>query len=106
MAKEKKPKDEATPSAATPAETLTPAAEAAAPAPAASEAPKPESTKPSAGPAPDAPKKKKAAGVAPRRGKKLLNHLKNVAQKVKTTGALPLKQAVAMLKSLKRAKFD
>jgi len=108
MAKEKKPKDDATPSAAPPAETPNPSAEATAPAPAASEAAKAESTtpKPSAGPAPDAPKKKKAAGVAPRRGKKLRNHLKNVAQKVKTTGALPLKQAIAMLKTLKRAKFD
>lgn len=103
MAKEKKPKEDETPSATPPAETPAPVEAAAADTPK-PEAPKPST--PSAGPAPDAPKKKKRAGVAPRRGKKLRNHLKNVAQKVKTTGAMPLKQAVAMLKSLKRAKFD
>lgn len=99
MAKETKPTDDETPSAAPPTESPTPTE--AAPAAGA-----PKSSAPSAGPAPDAPKKKKRAGVAPRRGKKLRNHLKNVAQKIKTTGALPLKQAVAMLKGMKRAKFD
>lgn len=99
MAKEKKPQEDEAPSAASPAETPAPTEVAAA-----AEAPKPST--PSASPAPDAPKKKKRAGVAPRRGKKLRNHLKNVAQKIKTTGALPLKQAVAMLKGMKRAKFD
>ena len=54
----------------------------------------------------DAPKKKKKPGVAPRRGKKLRNHLKNVASKLKATPALPVKQAIAELKKLKRAKFD
>ena len=54
----------------------------------------------------DAKKKKKKPGVAPRRGKKLRNHLKNVASKLKATPALPVKQALVELKKLKRAKFD
>lgn len=53
-----------------------------------------------------APKKKKPAGVCPPRGKKLRNLIRNNEKKVKDAGALPLKQAVALLKSLKRAKFD
>ena len=47
-----------------------------------------------------------AAGVAPRRGKKLRNHIKNVFQKIHKEGAVPLKQAVGILKGAKRAKFD
>ncbi|HET6576206.1 MAG TPA: 50S ribosomal protein L1 [Fimbriiglobus sp.] len=72
----------------------------------------PEQAPVAAAPAPSAPadgeakKKRKRPGVAPRRGKKLRNHLKNVSAKVKATGPLPVKQAVAMLKTLKRAKFD
>ncbi len=95
MAKRKdEPTDAApAPDAAPPEQTQAPAA--AAPAPAASAAAEPE-----------AKKKRKRPGVSPRRGKKLRNHLKNVAAKVKATGPLPVKQAVAMLKSLKRAKFD
>ncbi len=54
----------------------------------------------------DAPKKKKRPGVAPRRGKKLRNLLRNIEKKVGDAGTLPLKAAVTMLKSLKRAKFD
>jgi large subunit ribosomal protein L1 len=65
---------------------------------------------PQAAAATDAPveakKKRKRPGVAPHRGKKLRNHLKNVASKVKASGPLQVRQAVAMLKSLKRAKFD
>lgn len=56
-------------------------------------------------PADDAPKKKRA-GVPPRRGKKLRSQLKSTANKVKASGVLPIKQAVTLLKSLKRAKFD
>lgn len=52
------------------------------------------------------PKKKKSAGVPPRRGKKLRNHLKNVEKRVRELGSVPLKQAIAELKKLKRAKFD
>jgi large subunit ribosomal protein L1 len=51
-------------------------------------------------------KRKKKAGVPPRRGKKLRNHLRNVEKRVRELGALPLKQAIAELKKLKRAKFD
>jgi len=50
--------------------------------------------------------KKKKPGVPPRRGKKLRNHLKNVEKKLRETGPVPVKQAVAELKKLKRAKFD
>jgi large subunit ribosomal protein L1 len=55
---------------------------------------------------PTADKKGKRPGVGPKRGKKLRNHLKNVYQRLKTQGPLPVKQAVAELKKLKRAKFD
>lgn len=54
----------------------------------------------------DAPRKKKKPGKAPRRGRKLRNHLKNVDQKVRASAALAPKLAVAMLRTLKRAKFD
>ena len=53
-----------------------------------------------------APKKKKRAGKSPRKGKKLRNHLKNIDQKVRALAALPIKQAVTMLKGFKKAKFD
>ena len=49
---------------------------------------------------------KKKPGVPPRRGKKLRNHLKNVEKKLREAGPVPVKQAVAELKKLKRAKFD
>ena len=108
MAKEKKPKDDApaapteTPPATPPA---APAPEAAASAPAEDAAP---AAKPAGGEAPIdlTPKKKKRAGVPPRRGKKLRNHLKNLDKRLRETGAVPVKQAIAELKKLKRAKFD
>jgi len=50
--------------------------------------------------------KKKKPGVPPRRGKKLRNHLRNVEKKLREAGPVPIKQAVAELKKLKRAKFD
>ena len=53
-----------------------------------------------------APKKKKRAGKSPRKGKKLRNHLKNIDQKVRALAALPIKQAITMLKGFKKAKFD
>lgn len=56
--------------------------------------------------APDGPKKKKKPGVPPRRGKKLRNHLKNVEKRVRELGVIPVRQAVAELRKLKRAKFD
>jgi large subunit ribosomal protein L1 len=57
-------------------------------------------------PAGEASKKKKKPGVGPRRGKKLRNQLKNIKQKVAKEGASPLRKAVTLLKSIKRAKFD
>ncbi|MFM8273615.1 MAG: 50S ribosomal protein L1 [Gemmata sp.] len=54
----------------------------------------------------DALQKKKKPGVPPRRGKKLRNHLRNVEKKLHDAGPVPVKQAVAELKKLKRAKFD
>jgi large subunit ribosomal protein L1 len=50
--------------------------------------------------------KKKRPGDSPRRGKKLRNHLKNQQQKIGKEGPTPLKRAVQLLKSMKRAKFD
>jgi large subunit ribosomal protein L1 len=52
------------------------------------------------------PQRKKRPGVSPRRGKKSRNHRKNIDQKIKQAGVQPLKQAIAFLKSVKKAKFD
>lgn len=49
---------------------------------------------------------KKKPGIPPRRGKKLRNHLKNVEKKLREVGPVPVKQAIAELKKLKRVKFD
>ena len=77
-----------------------------APAPVA-EVPKVEAAKPAAkSELADAPKKKKRPGVAPPRGKKLRYLLRNIEKKVAEAGTLPLKQAVTLLKQVKRAKFD
>jgi len=95
-------------SAPPPAET-----EAAAPAP-------PPETPPvaEAAPAPVAPaasggaaapaetKKKSRPGRGTPRGKKLKNHLKNQQQRLAKEGPAPLKKAVSLLRSMKRAKFD
>jgi large subunit ribosomal protein L1 len=59
-----------------------------------------------AAPADGAPKKKRKPGVPPRRGKKLRNQIKNQYQKIAKDGPVPLKKAVATLKSMKRVKFD
>jgi large subunit ribosomal protein L1 len=59
-----------------------------------------------AAPAADTPKKKKKPGVAPRRGKKLRSHLRNIEKKVEDAGTVNLKQGLALLKQVKRAKFD
>lgn len=53
-----------------------------------------------------APRRRKKPGKAPRRGKKLKNHLKNIRAKLRREGAMPLRKAVATLKSLKRSKMD
>jgi large subunit ribosomal protein L1 len=54
----------------------------------------------------EAAKKKQKPGVPPRRGKKLRNQLKNIKQKLAKEGAAPLRKAIGLLKSIKRAKFD
>src|SRR5436305_6491315 len=51
-------------------------------------------------------KKGQLPGKPPRRGKKLRNLLKQQVQKVAKEGAVPLKRALQMLKTIKRAKFD
>ena len=82
---------------------------AAAPAPTATADAKPAAEaggKPAAEAALPTAKRTKKPGVPPRRGKKLRNHLRNVEKKLRETGTVPLKQAVAELKKLKRAKFD
>src|SRR5579883_2499630 len=78
-----------------------------APAAAAAEA-APPVTPSTAAPAAAGPTKKKGQqpGNPPRRGKKLLNKLKNDRQRIAKTGAAPLKQAISLLKQVKRAKFD
>lgn len=117
MAKDKKPADDApaapaagaeAPAAAAPPQTAPAgpaeggAATAAAPTTAPAEGGKP--AEPQAEVA--QPKRKKKPGTAPRRGKKLRNHLRNLEKKLRDAGPMPLKQAVAELKKMKRAKFD
>jgi large subunit ribosomal protein L1 len=81
--------------------------EAGAPAAATAETPtEVKESKPAAEAALPSTQKKKKPGVPPRRGKKLRNHLRNVEKKVREAGAIPVKQAVAELKKLKRVKFD
>lgn len=77
-------------------------------APAVPAAPAPKAAAPAAAAQPDQskPKKKKSAGVPPRRGKKLRNQLKTIEKKVTEAGSVSLKQGVALLRQLKRAKFD
>lgn len=107
--KAEKPKADTAPAAPT-ADASAPATTPAAPAaegtpPAGEAAPKPEKADKGAE-APDAAQKKKKPGVPPRRGKKLRNHRKNVEKKLREAGPVSVKQAVAELKKLKRAKFD
>jgi large subunit ribosomal protein L1 len=59
-----------------------------------------------AAPAVGTKKKGRQPGHPPRRGKKLRNKIKNDQQKLAKAGPAPLKQAIALLKQLKRAKFD
>jgi large subunit ribosomal protein L1 len=51
-------------------------------------------------------KKGKTPGKSPRRGKKNRNARKSLDQKLRASPVLPVKQAVAMLKTFKKAKFD
>ncbi len=95
------------PEAASPAEAPAPAPAETAASPAES---KPVEAKAEGRPADQAEmpqaKKNKKPGVPPRRGKKLRNHLKNLDKRLRETGAMPLKAAIAEIKKLKRAKFD
>ena len=106
MAKDKdKPKE--TGSAPAPAPASEPAAAApVAQAPADAPAPAAVAEKAAKSEVAETPKLKKKPGVPPRRGKKLRNHLKNVTKKLHDAGPVSVKQAVAELKKLKRAKFD
>ena len=54
----------------------------------------------------DKPKSKKTPGKSPHVGKKLRNSRKSTEQKVRALAVLPLRQAITMLKSFKKAKFD
>jgi large subunit ribosomal protein L1 len=93
---------------AAPAEVAPPTPAPVPPAEAVAAA-KPEvaaTAKPEAEAAVAVPKKNKKPGVPPRRGKKLRNHLNNIEKRLREAGAVPLKQAVAELRKLKRAKFD
>jgi large subunit ribosomal protein L1 len=82
------------------------AAAAAAPAqaPAAPDTPTPDVAP--APPAEAAKKKGKRPGKAPPLGKKLRGQLKGLRQKLDKESPAPLKRAVALLKQVKRAKFD
>jgi large subunit ribosomal protein L1 len=91
----KSPKGEAP--AAPAAEAAPPVAPSTAAAPAAATA---------AAPAGPTKKKGQQPGHPPSRGKKLLNKIKNDRQKIAKTGSAPLKQAISLLKQVKRAKFD
>jgi large subunit ribosomal protein L1 len=86
--KEAKAKPDKAPAAA-PAAALTPAAATAPPTEGAS-------------------KKRKGhqPGNPPRRGKKLREQLKRQHEKIVKEGVVPLKKAIGLLKSVKRAKFD
>jgi large subunit ribosomal protein L1 len=53
-----------------------------------------------------AKKRGKRPGIAPPRGKRLKNHLKNQRQRLLKEVAAPLKRAIALLKQMKRSKFD
>jgi large subunit ribosomal protein L1 len=94
--KGKKAADKASPEAA-PAAAPTPPAAAEAAAPKAKQSP-------DAGA--DGAKKKKKPGIAPSRGKKLRNQLKTLRAKLEKESPAPLKKAVQLIKSVKRAKFD
>src|SRR5580765_5656416 len=75
------------------------------PAPTAEPTPAP-ATKAASAPTESSTKKKQQPGIPPHRGKKLTNHLKNQASKLAKEGAVPVKRAISLLKSMKRAKFD
>jgi large subunit ribosomal protein L1 len=61
---------------------------------------------PTGAPTEEAKKRGRQPGHPPPRGKKLKNHLRNLEQKLVKEGPLPVKRAIALLKQVKRAKFD
>jgi large subunit ribosomal protein L1 len=90
-----KKKEKKAPESVPPVAAATPPAERpAAPAPQAAELPPAEGAK------------KRKPGSSPPRGKKLKNITKQFKAKVAKAGAVPLRQALEMLKSQKRVKFD
>ena len=97
---------ETAPAPAVAAAAPTPEATPAAPAPAGEKVEKAEKADKPKAEAAEVPKRSKKPGVPPRRGKKLRNHLKNLKKRLREATAVPLKQAVAELRKLKRAKFD
>lgn len=86
----------------------TPEQEAVAPAEASAPSPEPapKKTSPVAPADAGSTKKKQTPGKSPPLGKKLKNHLKNQQQRVMKEGAVEVRKAVSILKSMKRAKFD
>ena len=109
MAKKQHASDAAPAGAAEPKKAAD-APEKTAPAPAAEAPPAPAaapaSTAPSAPPPEGATKKKRKPGKAPGRGKKLRNQLKSITQRIAKESPAPLRKALQLLKSVKRAKFD
>ena len=85
-------------------ESAAPAAEVPATAVAEKASPEAPAVAPLGEPA--AKKKGKRPGAGPRHGKKLRGHLNNTQQKIAKESPAPLKQAIALLKQIKRAKFD
>lgn len=83
-------------------------AKASPAAPAAEKPAPPEGAQPAAaaGAPSEAKKKGKRPGVPPLRGKKLRQHLQNQKQKLAQQGPTDVKNAVGMLKQMKRSKFD
>ncbi len=65
----------------------------------------PSSTAPSAQPSNDK-KRGKQPGIPPTRGKKLRAQMKAIRTKIAKEGSMPIKKAISLLKSSKRAKFD
>ena len=113
MAKKQSADDETKPDAAAPAAAegekkprgKKPAAETGPSTSTAAEAP-PKPMAAAKAVEPTEKKKKKKPGDAPRRGKKLRTQLRNAFQKLSKDSTKPLRQAVTVLKSLRRAKFD
>jgi large subunit ribosomal protein L1 len=103
--KEKEPKKPREPKAKTaPAADGARAAKPAAPAEGAPATPAPAAAP--AGAPSEVKKRGRQPGNPPPLGKKLKNHLQTVQQRLAKEGPLPVKRAVAVLKQLKRAKFD